>query len=139
MTINFPDGLLLKHPVLDRQHKEIFLRVGNLLDASMGGTSSHEVGKFLDYLLDYVKAHFKEEEGYMELIKYPELGAHQAEHRSFLRTVMSLDDERKKNPNSSFLYAKAATVSGAWLREHINIADRKLVEFVRARAKTSTT
>lgn len=139
MTINFPDGLVLGHPVLDRHHKEIFDRVGALLDASMGGTSSHEVGKFLDYLLDYVKAHFKEEEGYMELIKYPDRKAHRDEHLGFLRTVMALDDERKKNPGSVFLYARTATVSGAWLREHINLVDRKLVEFVRSRAKTSTT
>lgn len=57
---------------IDEQHKELFKRVDQLFEAGKNQKAKEYIGELLDFLDDYTKKHFQEEEQYMQRIQYPE-------------------------------------------------------------------
>ena len=83
MRITFDKNLATGDAEIDAQHAELFDRIDKLLAASREKRSREEVGQMLTFLGDYVVHHFSAEERMMAAAAYPELAAHQAEHRRF--------------------------------------------------------
>ena len=84
MSFELDPLLLTGVDAIDVQHRELFARVGQLLEASRSRRSREEVVRLLEYLGGYVVEHFAAEEQLMESSAYPRLGGHRAEHLEYL-------------------------------------------------------
>jgi hemerythrin len=117
---------------IDRQHREIFARVGALLDAARSRRSRQEVIRTLEFLGSYAVDHFASEEREMERTRYPKAEGHRLEHRQFVKELEVLRNElASEGPTPLFVIRLGNRVT-EWLREHIYRTDRLLGEWLRA-------
>ena len=135
MTIEFDPLLLTGDAVIDAQHRELFARIGALLEASQQRRSRDEVRRMLDFLGDYVVSHFGTEERLMEEAGYPGLEGQRAEHRRFVQEFGILREEyQAEGPGPLFVIRVQNRVT-AWLREHIYRTDRALGAWLQNRPR----
>lgn len=133
MTLEFDPVLLTGHSDIDAQHRELFARLGALLDASREHRGRAEVARLLDFLGDYVVSHFSIEERVMAEAGYPGLEAHREEHRRFVKEFAALYEEFKAEGPGPLFAIRVGNRVTAWLREHIYRTDRALGEWLRTR------
>ena len=135
--LEFDPVLLTGHDEIDGQHRELFARVGALLDASRERRSREEVVRLLEYLGQYVIEHFTAEERLMEAAGYDRIESHRMEHRAFVRELEVLRLELKsEGPTNRFVIRVGNRVT-TWLREHIYRTDRMFGEWVRAKSSAA--
>jgi len=118
--------------LIDRQHRELFHRLGDLLVALLANRGRSESEKVLAFLGTYVVEHFSAEERLMAAHGYPEATAHRRQHADFVKAFGVLRVELEKGGPSVALAVRANRVIASWLREHIGTADRALGEFLGA-------
>lgn len=116
---------------VDDQHKELFDKINNLLDACSNNKGKEEVKSTIDFLGDYVLTHFKSEEKLQEKYGYPEYKAHKAVHDQFVKEFADLrkrfDDE---GPTLQFV-AMVNRVVVDWLIKHIGNVDKAFGTFIK--------
>jgi hemerythrin len=132
----FPEHLLLGHPLIDAQHREIYSRLSVLLAAVEDHKNKADVEAFLDFALTFMVGHFSTEERLMGDISYPVRSSHVSQHDQFTMICLLLRDEYKESGDPSVIYMKLAGIAGTWFREHIAGTDRLLADFVRQRGTT---
>ena len=132
MPIEFDPVLLVGVDEIDDQHRELFRRIGALLDASRNRRSREEVVRLLEFLGSYVVDHFASEEQRMELAAYPRAAGHRAEHRQFVKELEVLRHELKSEGPTNLFVIRVGNRVTEWLREHIYRTDRSLGEWLRA-------
>lgn len=133
MSLEFNPILLTGVDEIDAQHRELFQRIGQLLDASRHRRSRDEVVRLLEFLGGYVVDHFAAEERTMEEAGYPKLEGHRAEHRQFVKELEILRHELKSEGPSNLFVIRVGNRVTEWLREHIYRTDRTLGEWLKAR------
>jgi hemerythrin len=117
---------------IDGQHRELFARIGALLEASRSGRSREEVVRLLEFLGSYVVDHFAVEERIMEEAGYPRLGGHRAEHLQFMKELAILRHELKSEGPTKLFVIRVGNRVTEWLREHIYRTDRILADWLKA-------
>jgi hemerythrin len=120
-------------PEIDRQHRELFHRLDQLLGAAKHRRSHEEVGRTLAFLGDYVVHHFAAEERMMALSDYPEAEGHHEEHQRFVHDLGQLHQELKADGPTTLFVIRVGNRVTTWLREHIYRTDRRLVDHLKAR------
>jgi hemerythrin len=130
--LEFDPILLTGVDEIDRQHREIFERVGALLDATRTRRSKEEVLRLVEYLGSYSVDHFAAEERRMEVTGYPKIEAHRLEHRQFVKEFELLRKELASDGPTALFIIRVGTRVTEWLREHIYRTDRLLGEWLRA-------
>lgn len=133
MGLEFDPVLLTGVEEIDRQHRELFARVGALLDAARVRRGREVVRELLEYLARYVVEHFETEEREMEAAGYPKLEAHREEHRQFVREIEALRRAHEEEGATPLLVIRVGGRATEWLREHIYRTDRLLGDFLRSR------
>ena len=88
MSIEWSLDLATGVDEIDKQHKELFQRINNLLEACNHGKGKEEVKKVIWFLEDYVITHFSEEERYMGKYDYPEYSGHKRQHLEFMENFL---------------------------------------------------
>ena len=131
MTLEFDPVLLTGVEAIDRQHGELFAKIGALLDAARARQGRAQVPEMLDYLGRYVVEHFATEEKVMDAAGYPKLEAHRQEHRQFVKEVEALRRDLEKEGATPLVVIRVGARVTEWLREHIYRTDRLLGEFLR--------
>ncbi len=129
--IEFDPVLLTGVDEIDAQHRELFVRIGALLDASRSGQSGQEVVRLLEFLGSYVVEHFGAEERLMVASAYPKIQLHREEHRQFLAELEILRNELKSEGPTRLFVIRVGNRVTQWLREHIYRTDRLLAEWLR--------
>jgi hemerythrin len=124
--LDFDPVLLTGDDEIDRQHRELFARVGALLDAGRLHESRAEVTRLLDFMGAYVVEHFAAEERRMIETAYPRLEAHRREHERLAADLAGLRRELDETGASPLLVIRAGTRLTSWLREHVYRTDRLL-------------
>ena len=117
---------------VDRQHREMFARLGALLDAARNRTSREEVLRLMEYLGSYAVEHFEAEEREMARTAYPRAAAHQLEHRQFAKELAALRQELAAEGPTALFVIHAGNRVTEWLREHIYRTDKLLGDWLRA-------
>jgi hemerythrin len=123
------DSLKTGHRIVDRHHQELFQLVNALNDAILAKQGRDVLDKCLDALAQYVAKHFAAEEGLMQQAGYPEMAAHQAEHRKLTAEATKLITDYKSGALT--LSATLAMFLVNWLNRHIREVDRRMVAYVR--------
>ncbi len=58
--------------IVDKQHKALIEAFNSLLDASMKGYERQELGQTINFLVEYTKKHFSDEEDLQVRYRYPD-------------------------------------------------------------------
>ena len=84
MAIAWTPDLSVGVENIDEQHKIWFEKANELFEAGKQQRAKEYINTMIDFLDEYTKKHFSDEESYMEEIGYPELDAQKKAHASFI-------------------------------------------------------
>lgn len=133
MAVKWTPDLAVGVDTIDNQHKELFNRVNQLLEASSQGKGKAEIGKILQFLGDYTVTHFGTEEKQMAQSGYGGIAAHKGEHMAFLRDFGNLTREYDQQGASTTMVIAVQRRVCDWLITHIGKSDKALGAFLKTR------
>jgi len=113
---------------IDAQHQALFGIAQELYLAMSSGQGKSAIGRTLDRLAAYTSSHFAHEERLMQLHGYPELGAHQTEHRAFRAEIERLQSEFRSG--RATMMVQVLQLLKGWLADHIQKSDQRLAPFL---------
>jgi len=128
-------SLALGVGAIDDQHKEIFLRVNDLQEATRQNRGSASLTLLVEFLARYVSQHFADEEKLMDTHKYPDATAHKAEHVKFKAAFDKLRGQHASNGATASLVMEISELTTQWLVNHIGGTDKKLAAFLGPKLK----
>lgn len=116
---------------IDDQHQKLFQAVNDLHAGLTAGHATSQIGKTLDFLVDYTVQHFKSEEAAMAQHGFEGLKAHQFEHILLVEEVRLFQEQFHRDP-TKVRPMEVARFLGEWLTHHILNMDMQYAAFVRA-------
>ena len=129
MAIKWTPNLSVGVEFIDEQHKIWFEKANQLFEAGQRGEGKEYILQMFDFLDDYTKTHFKDEEEYMESIKYPELDAQKKAHAHFVEELKKLRNEFTESGGNLVLMVISNKMNVECLTKHISSMDRKIGEY----------
>lgn len=130
MGVEWNQSLSVGVKEVDNQHKELFKRVSDLLDALSQGKGRQEVGNLIKFLADYTVTHFRDEEALMAKHNYPGLDEQKKEHAQLIKDLGELKKEFEAVGPSLTLLMQIQRKAVDWLTNHISKSDKKIGEFL---------
>lgn len=130
MAVKWTSELAVGIENVDHQHKKLFEIVNQLADACNERRGKEEVGNVLNFLQNYVKEHFRDEEFHMLQNKYPEYKTHKQIHDEFTNNITDLITKfNNDGVNLSILISTNKMVFD-WLRKHIMEKDKAFGKYM---------
>lgn len=126
MGIVFTKNLEVGVAAIDNQHRELFKKADELFEAGKNGKSKEYILQLFDFLGEYTKTHFKDEENYMLRIKYPEYESQKKMHESFIEKLVSLRKDCEKAGVNISVILNTNQFILEWLTKHISVDDKKI-------------
>lgn len=117
--------------LIDDQHKKWFEKADQLFEAGKTGKSKEYIIKMFDFLDEYTKTHFRDEENYMQSIKYPEIIQQKQMHEGFIKKLAEIRKEYELSGANLTVIINANQFILDWLTKHISNADKKIGEYAR--------
>jgi hemerythrin len=114
---------------VDEQHRELFRRAGELVEALRAGRRS-EVGALVEYLGEYADAHFAAEEALMRAAGYPDLEPHRAAHEAFRAGLQGHVADYERKGATPLVALTLHNWLSDWLRQHVSTDDVALGRFL---------
>lgn len=130
MAVQWNQNLAVGVADIDGQHKELFKRINDLLDALSQGKGKQELGNTLKFLEEYTRTHFSAEEKLMTKHSYPGLATQKAEHSKFMNDLADLHREFEATGASLPLLIQVQKRTVEWLVTHISRMDKELGKFL---------
>ena len=118
---------------IDEQHKTWFDKAEKLFEAGKNRQAAGYIGELLDFLEDYTKKHFADEEKYMQSIGYPGLPEQKAAHTAFMDQLSHLKADFKSSGSNLLVIINANSMVLGWLTKHISTMDKKIGEFAKTK------
>lgn len=131
MAIEWNPGLSVGVEVIDQQHKVWFEKAGQLFEAGQQGRAKEYILQMFDFLDEYTKQHFSDEEKYMTEIHYPEIEAQKRAHQSFIADLARLKQNYHESGGNILLIVNANKMIINWLTQHISMMDKRIGEYAR--------
>ena len=125
-------AIAVGHPVIDRQHQELFERADRLLEAMRERRAPAEVEGLLAFLEGYVLRHFADEEWLMEVGSYSRRAAHRAEHAAFEREIGAVRRAFGERGPSPVLVLEVKDLLRNWLVRHVSTVDAEMAHSLEA-------
>lgn len=113
------------HFQTDNEHKELISLANKVIHFSNTGEDVHKIHDALKALLQYTIIHFRNEEKYMERLRYSEIEHHKECHAEL---VARLNDVIAENSDVNGLVHGLKRLMVVWVIEHIINEDLKLAE-----------
>ena len=132
MSIEWTPDLSVGVKHIDDQHKIWFQKANELFEAGRQQRAKEYVNTMIDFLDEYTKQHFRDEEAYMEKIGYPEINAQKKAHASFIKDLAKLKEDFNKSGGNILVIINANKIVIDWLSNHIRKMDKKIGEYVRS-------
>jgi len=118
---------------IDNQHKMLFDKAEKLFEAGRNKNSKEYISELLNFLDDYTKKHFADEEKYMLSINYPGYAEQKQAHTAFINKLTKLREEYNASGGSLVVIINANKLVLDWLTQHISIMDKKIGDYARSR------
>ncbi len=131
MAILWTKNLEVGVTLIDEQHKKWFEKADQLFEAGKNGKSKEYIIQMFDFLDDYTKTHFKDEEKYMQSINYPKLNEQKQMHQDFIKRLAELRKEYETSGANITVIIGANQFILDWLTKHISNEDKKIGEYAR--------
>jgi len=126
MAIKWTPNLSVGVERIDSQHIIWFEKADNLFQAGRSGKSKEVIAEMLDFLDDYTKEHFRDEEAYMAEIKYPDIDKQKAAHKNFVEQLTKLKQDYQQSGGNITLIINANQMIIKWLTQHISNMDKQI-------------
>jgi hemerythrin len=126
---------------IDRQHKELFHRINNLVTAIKQHRCKDEIDGTLKFFEEYAVTHFAYEEKYMKDVHYPKYAQHKTHHAQYVKHLSELKNEAAVSRVKGSSYDLSMTTHQIvvdWIIDHIMKVDKKFGKFLGARPRTRT-
>ncbi|NLJ80687.1 MAG: hemerythrin family protein [Firmicutes bacterium] len=117
---------------IDDQHKIWFKKAGQLFEAGKDRRAKEVIGELLQFLDEYTKMHFADEEKFMREINYPGYAEQKKAHSEFIQRLKKLRQDYEASGGSITVIIQANKMVVNWLIGHISRMDRKIGEFVKS-------
>lgn len=117
--------------MIDDQHKMWFQKAEALFEAGKNNRAKEYVGELLDFLDDYTKKHFADEEKYMLSIQYPGYQEQKAAHTAFITQLNKIKSDYNSSGGNLLVILNANQMILDWLTKHISNMDKKIGEFTK--------
>ncbi|MEG0962380.1 MAG: bacteriohemerythrin [Lachnospiraceae bacterium] len=130
----FTEKYLTGITMVDEEHKTLFEIIGAanaLVKAELLHDKYDEIVGILERLKSYTEVHFRDEEAYMEKIKYSRIEAQKRAHAAFEEKLAGIDLEEVDEKQQEYLEELMNFLFG-WLSNHILMSDKLIGEEVRA-------
>ena len=116
--------------VIDREHRELFRAVNELLDSCGKGQGRAAMEPAIQFLIGYVDQHFSHEEQLQQECGYPGMPAHKTFHAGYKKTLREI---AAKIPASGPSVADLGALNKhvAVLVNHIRVEDKKLGAYLK--------
>ncbi|HOA55712.1 MAG TPA: bacteriohemerythrin [Clostridiales bacterium] len=131
MAIAWTPDLSVGVKNIDEQHKIWFEKANELFEAGKQQRAKEYINTMIDFLDEYTKKHFSDEESYMEEIGYPELDAQKKAHASFINDLAKLKKDYNDGGGNLLVILNANKMVINWLTNHIRHMDKKIGDYVK--------
>lgn len=131
MPVVWTPNLSIGVELIDEQHKVWFEKANELFEAGRERRAKEYIVTMFDFLDDYTKKHFSDEEAYMEKIRYPEIDAQKRMHASFIADLAKLKSDFNESGGNIMLIINANKMIIDWLTKHITTMDMKIGEYTK--------
>lgn len=134
--MQWTEDLAVGIDAIDTQHKELFRRINNLVLAIKDHRCKTEIDGTIDFLEEYAKTHFSQEEAYMRESRYENLRDHQSHHATYLQNLAELKRmaaEPRVHGVSYELSVTANQIVVDWIVDHIMKIDRQFGAYMKNR------
>ncbi len=131
MAIQFTDDLKTYIVSIDAQHQELFRVTNELLEACREGKGVERISEVINFLDNYVKTHFKNEENYMLKYNYPGYDFHKIQHEFFIKKSMEMKEYLDKHGATLSFTINVSNTIVNWLVNHIRQVDREMANFLK--------
>jgi hemerythrin-like metal-binding protein len=113
---------------IDVQHQSLFTKVAEFSAIVEAGVEENkdDIIAGIKFLKEYALKHFADEEAYQQSIDHPEFAEHQAQHKSFVQTVLNTERELKASDYAESDVRKLLNTLSVWLVFHVANTDQKL-------------
>jgi len=108
---------------MNDQHQVLISIMNDLFQLNERGVSKYKILRKLNELVSYTRKHFRDEEAYMESIKFTGRKNHKIIHERLLHELNSYVEEFKANHET--LTEKLFNFLNNWLLTHIEHTDNK--------------
>ena len=116
--------------LIDKQHRQFFKLVNNLLDSSAKGNDSKIIIDSFVFLKYYILEHFGVEESAMVEYKYPYFPQHKHRHLYFRNEIDRLELSLKSNIPPHEVATKLNYLVVNWFTNHIKVEDKRLSRYL---------
>lgn len=118
--------------IIDREHRELFEAVNQLLDSCGKGQGRAAMEPAIQFLIGYVDKHFSHEEQLQQESGYPGMRAHKTFHAGYKKTLREI---AAKIPASGPSVADLSAMNKhvAVLINHIRVEDKRLSSHLKQR------
>ena len=135
MRLKFTQDLLINVKSIDEQHKELFVRINDLVSMGHRSVSKEETDKTIHFLATYVVKHFEDEEALQRKSGYPKYEEHAKHHKDFMSDFQKLKAEYEENGVSTQFTLKLNNTVINWIVKHIRTADAELGRYLNKQSK----
>ncbi|HEX7591708.1 MAG TPA: bacteriohemerythrin [Candidatus Limnocylindrales bacterium] len=134
LTITWEPSMATGVDSVDDQRKQLITWLNDLLAAMSQGKGRAEIAGLLDQLGDYAGTHFGHEEACMAKYQCPVAAQNIAQHKEFMVTLTSLQEEFERNGTTAHLVVRVESELTKWLSSHIKRTDTQLAPCVKGKA-----
>ncbi|HQD51301.1 MAG TPA: bacteriohemerythrin [Defluviitaleaceae bacterium] len=131
MAIKWTPNLSVGVDHIDEQHQVWFEKANELFEAGKQQRAKEYINQMIDFLDEYTKYHFSDEEKYMAEIGYPELDAQKKAHASFINDLAKLKKDYNEGGGNLLVIINANKMIINWLTNHIKTMDKKIGEYAK--------
>ena len=131
MTINWSEKYATHVDSVDKQHQTIIEEINHLLDLMRQGKARTEIGSLIDFLDEYTKNHFADEERIMAKYNCPVAEENKQQHAIFLAKIAQFKDALKDDSSSTMVTLDVKKELMDWLINHIVKIDMQLRDCVK--------
>lgn len=116
---------------IDDQHKMWFQKAEALFEAGKNNQAKEYIGELLNFLDDYTKKHFADEERYMQRIHYPKIEEQKKAHSTFIAELAKLRNNYNASGGNILVILNANQMVVDWLTKHISNMDKQIGEYAK--------
>jgi len=131
MIYELPDELRLGVSGIDEQHRQIFMVTAQMRLARDRGEGEKRLFALLAFLNQHLHDNFTREETFMIRYGYDQYQDHLARHQEFAEKFAEFQTSLQCHGPSLRLVVQTTRFLSDWLKEHIGITDRAMIEFLK--------
>lgn len=133
MSLIWPVALSTGIDWQDNQHKELFTKINDFIEAINRGMTEDDLLGLFNFLSNYARTHLKQEEVAMDTYGYPGNAAHKAQHEIFMGNLSLLQEGLRKKGEVDQLTTQARKLLSDWFYDHVRKMDKHLGGFLVAK------